>query len=92
MEACRKLNEVIGLKGMSRYGKWDPGPPPDALPAVWPQGPAGGGSPGTRCVMPTLLCLGISNRLSSQPAQMELLGPRKTTRMTSWGASIYPSG
>lgn len=22
MEACRKLNEVIGLKGMSR---WDPG-------------------------------------------------------------------
>lgn len=27
MEACRKLNEVIGLKGMSRYGKWDPGAP-----------------------------------------------------------------
>lgn len=27
MEACRKLNEVIGLKGMSRYGRWDPGAP-----------------------------------------------------------------
>lgn len=24
VEACRKLNEVIGLKGMSRYGRWDP--------------------------------------------------------------------
>lgn len=27
MEACRKLNEVIGLKGMSRYSRWDPGAP-----------------------------------------------------------------
>lgn len=24
VEACRKLNEVIGLKGMSRYVRWDP--------------------------------------------------------------------
>lgn len=27
VEACRKLNEVIGLKGMSRYSRWDPVPP-----------------------------------------------------------------
>lgn len=24
VEACRKLNEVIGLKGMGRYARWDP--------------------------------------------------------------------
>lgn len=24
VDACRKLNEVIGLKGMSRYSTWDP--------------------------------------------------------------------
>lgn len=30
VEACRKLNEVIGLKGMSRYSRWDP----CALPVV----------------------------------------------------------
>lgn len=30
VEACRKLNEVIGLKGMGRYSRWDP----CALPVV----------------------------------------------------------
>lgn len=27
VEACRKLNEVIGLKGVSRWGRWDPRTP-----------------------------------------------------------------
>lgn len=47
VEACRKLNEVIGLKGMSRYDRWDPSAPQTpglqlgymGLQTVAPQGP-----------------------------------------------------
>lgn len=82
VEACRKLNEVIGLKGVSRWGS-------RTLPHT---GASGCGLLRGHRPEAILLPPGISNRLSSLPAQMGQRGPRRTTLMTSWGASTYPSG
>lgn len=82
VEACRKLNEVIGLKGVSRWGS-------RTLPHT---GASGWGLLRGHRPEAILLPPGISNRLSSLPAQMGQRGPRRTTLMTSWGASTYPSG